>query len=184
MGELLQGLNIYLIGMMGSGKTTVGQAIAHQLHYRFFDTDDLIERVSAQTVNEIFATAGEDKFRDLETEVLMQLSAYTCSAIATGGGIVLRQRNWSYLRHGVIVWLDVPVKVLVERLAENSTRPLLKETDPAAKLTEILAQRQSLYALADLHIRVQPEHLPNDLAQDILTKIPTILKDQATSRSN
>jgi shikimate kinase len=184
MDELLQGLNIYLIGMMGSGKTTVGNAIAHRLNYRFFDTDDLIERVTGQTVNEIFATLGETKFRDLETEVLMQLAAYTRSAIATGGGIVLRQRNWSYLRHGVIVWLDVPVQVLVERLAQDSTRPLLNESDPAVKLSEIFAQRRSLYALADLHIQVQPEQAPNDIAQDILLKIPTILKEQPASFPN
>jgi shikimate kinase len=178
MDQLLQGLNVYLIGMMGSGKTTVGGAIAQQLNYRFFDTDVLIEKATGQSVQEIFATAGEEKFRDLETEVLMQLAACTRSAIATGGGIVLRQRNWSYLRHGFIIWLDVPVEVLVTRLAEDSKRPLLKETDLATKLAEILAQRQAQYALADLRIPVTAVQTPDDIAQEILAQIPTIIKKQ------
>ena len=103
MSNLLKGVNIYLIGMMGVGKTTVAQILAQRLGYRFFDTDTLLEQVAGRTINEIFASEGEAAFRELETKILAELSAYTKIAIATGGGIVLRQQNWSYLHHGLIV---------------------------------------------------------------------------------
>ena len=99
MGDRLQGLNLYLIGMMGTGKTTVGQRLAKELGYRFFDTDVLIERVAQKSINELFAEEGETFFRDLESRVLGEVSACTRSVIATGGGAVLRPVNWSYLRY-------------------------------------------------------------------------------------
>jgi shikimate kinase len=78
--------------MMGSGKTTVGEILAQQLNYRFFDTDVLIEKVAQQTINEIFSTQGEDTFRELETQVLAGISSYTQSAIATGGELFYGRR--------------------------------------------------------------------------------------------
>ena len=86
MKEQLQGVNLFLIGMMGSGKSTVGQLLAEQLRYRFFDSDVLIERVAGEPVTEIFAHQGEATFRELESQVLGQLAAQTRSVIATGGG--------------------------------------------------------------------------------------------------
>jgi shikimate kinase len=177
MDNLLKGINVFLIGMMGSGKTTVGEILAQQLNYRFFDTDVLIEKVAQQTINEIFSTQGEDTFRELETQVLAGISSYTQSAIATGGGIILRTKNWSYLHHGLIVWLDTPVEVLIERLAEDNTRPLLQYTNPAQKLHSLLEQRRSLYAQADLHI-VTGTETPEDIAHRIIKQIPTILKQK------
>lgn len=186
MNNLLQDLSIYLIGMMGAGKTTVGRLLANELGYsRFFDTDMLIEQLAQrQSINEIFATVGEEAFRELETEVLAELSTYKRTVISTGGGIVLRQKNWSYLQHGLIVWLDVSVELLMVRLAEDNTRPLLKDADPEKKLQTLLEQRQPLYSQADLRITVQPQETPEQVTKRILEEIPSVLKPPAVPPAN
>jgi shikimate kinase len=176
MADLLRGLNVCLIGMMGTGKTTVGKILARQLNYRFFDTDVLIERVAGKTIPEIFVGEGEEKFRDWESQVLMELAACTRSIIATGGGIVLRQINWSYLHHSLVIWLDAPVELIAQRLLGDETRPLLQETDPISRLKYLLEQRRSLYAQADLHIVIDVGQTPEAIAQKIITQIPSALK--------
>ncbi|MDJ0724809.1 MAG: shikimate kinase [Prochloraceae cyanobacterium] len=180
MEDLLEGISIFLIGMMGTGKTTVGEQLARQLNYRFFDTDVLIERVSGKTINQIFAEEGENNFRILETKVIAELSACTRSAIATGGGVVIKQENWSYLSNGLIVWLDAPPELLLARLADDNTRPLLKDPDPAQKLKSLLNSRRSLYARADLHIEIEPHHTPTQIASQIVDRIPSVLKNKST----
>ena len=181
MGDRLQGLNLYLIGMMGTGKTTVGQRLAKELGYRFFDTDVLIERVAQKSINELFAENGEAFFRDLESQVLGEVSACTRSVIATGGGAVLRPVNWGYLRHGLIIWLDAPISLLVERLAEDNTRPLLKMDDLSLKLETLLAERKSLYQEADLQIAIAKNENPEQIVSKILEQIPNVLKSDKQS---
>ena len=181
MDDLLEGLSVFLIGMMGTGKTTVGEHLARQLNYRFFDTDVLIERVSGKTINQIFAEDGEKSFRILETKIIAQLSAYTRSAIATGGGIVIEKENWGYLRQGLIVWLDAPPELLLDRLANDNTRPLLKDPDPAKKLESLLESRRPMYAMADLHIEIQQHQTPVQIAWQIVDKIPLVLKNKSFS---
>ena len=161
---------------MGAGKTSVGSLLAQHLNYRFFDTDALIEQVARQSINEIFANSGEDAFRQLESQVLGEISAYTKLTIATGGGIVLRRENWSYLHHGLIVWLDVPVEVLIARLAEDTTRPLLQNADPKGELERLLEQRQRLYAQADIQITVEAGETPEQVARRAIDLIPSVLK--------
>ncbi|WP_413175495.1 shikimate kinase [Anabaena azotica] len=178
MNNLLKGVNLYLIGMMGVGKTTVGRLLAHQLGYGFIDTDDVIVKAAGKSINEIFTEEGEAAFRQLESDVLGQVCAYTKLTIATGGGIVLRQENWGYLRHGLIVWLDAPVQVLLKRLAEDETRPLLQDSDPEDKLRSLLQQRQPLYSQADLHITITDNQTPEEIATRILEAIPSVLKNQ------
>ena len=177
MKDLLKGINVYLVGMMGSGKTTVGRLLAQHLGYRFFDTDILIERVAGKTINEIFAEDGENNFRDLESKILEELSAYTRSVIATGGGIVLRQKNWSFLHHGLIIWLDAPVELLLKRLAEDDTRPLLREADPGSKLQSLLDQRKNLYTQADLYLTLEDGQTPEEIAARIIALIPNVLRE-------
>ncbi|AFZ42815.1 shikimate kinase [Halothece sp. PCC 7418] len=175
--DLLQGLNLYLIGMMGVGKTAVGQAVAQQLTYRFFDTDELITRVQGQAITEIFAKAGEDYFRELETKVLQELSAYARSVIATGGGIILQNQNWSFLQQGLVVWLDADLDLIMERLAEDQSRPLLQTENPRQTLADLLDQRRDRYAQADLQIRVEPKQSPNAVASKIIEQIPSVIKE-------
>ncbi|MCL1468374.1 shikimate kinase [Argonema galeatum] len=179
MNNILKGINLYLIGMMGAGKTTVGSLLAQQLGYRFFDTDAVIERVAGgKSINEIFTTAGEDAFRQIESQVLAELSAYTKLAVATGGGIVLRRKNWSYLHHGLVVWLDVPVELLIVRLAEDTTRPLLKDADRNIKLQMLLEQRLELYAQADIRVTADAGETPEQLAARVMEEIPKVLKPE------
>jgi len=177
----LKGVSLFLVGMMGSGKTTVGRFLAAELGYQFFDTDCLIEQVTGQTVAEIFATAGEAEFRRLETQVLAELSAYKNLTIATGGGIVLDPHNWSFLRHGLVVWLDAPVETLYHRLQGDTSRPLLAAPDPRAKLQTVLAQRQPLYAQADVSVAIAAGAGPEQVAAEVLAAIAKVLKPEVTA---
>ncbi|XGV96963.1 MAG: shikimate kinase [Leptolyngbya sp. BL-A-14] len=176
MNDFLKGTSLYLIGMMGAGKTTIGQRLAAKLSYRFFDTDVVIEQVTGLPIRELFAQSGEADFRTLESQVLAQLSAYTRSVIATGGGIVLKRENWGHLRHGIVVWLDVPVAQLQQRLQGDRVRPLLQEPDPTAKLQTLLEQRQALYAQADVCIRYRSEETPEQLTERTIEEIKHALK--------
>jgi shikimate kinase len=173
--NLLKGVNLYLVGMMGVGKTTVGKLLAEEIGYRFVDTDEVIVKAAGKSIHEIFAQNSEAEFRQLESDVLAQVCAYTKLVIATGGGIVMQQHNWSYLHHGLIVWLDVPVQIILQRLAEDDTRPLLQD-DPESKLRSLLEQRQPMYSQADLHITINATETPEEIATRILATIPSVLK--------
>lgn len=172
MNKLLQGVDVYLIGMMGSGKSTIGRILARKLGYRFFDTDDLIEKVAQKSIKQIFATEGEAYFRDLETQILKEVSSYTNSAIATGGGIIQKPINWSYLRQGLVVWLDVEPETLKRRLARDRNRPL------AAKLESLLQERRPLYAQADMQIQTSGLTSPEQVANRIIGRIPEFIKPE------
>ncbi|MEM9948626.1 MAG: shikimate kinase [Cyanobacteria bacterium P01_D01_bin.36] len=148
----LKKTNIYLVGMMGAGKTTIGRKLANRLGYHFFDTDALIEQSTGLKVTDLFEQEGEAAFREIETQVLAQVSSHTNLVVATGGGIVTQKMNWSYLHHGIVVWLDVPLSVLISRLSGDTTRPLLQGVDLSAKLGDLLAERGDRYVLADIRI--------------------------------
>lgn len=174
--SLLKGVNLYLVGMMGAGKTTVGRLLASMLGYRFIDTDAVIEQVTRQSINQLFAEQKEAGFRQIESKVLAQVCAETYLVISTGGGIVTRQENWSYLHHGLVVWLDVPVEQLYTRLVADSTRPLLQDGDLLERLRSLTQKRLPLYAQADLRITPSPEETPEQVATRVLAAIPTVLK--------
>ncbi|NEP08654.1 MULTISPECIES: shikimate kinase [Okeania] len=174
--KFLQGVNLYLVGMMGAGKTTVGELLSQNLGYRFLDTDNLISQVAGKSINEIFADDGEAAFRQLETNVLAQVSSYKNLTIATGGGIVLNHFNWSYLQHGIVVWLDAPIEVLHSRLQGDQTRPLLQDRDPLGKLQALLEERRPLYANADVHIHVEPKSTPEQLTMLVLAEVKKVVK--------
>ncbi|BAQ64192.1 shikimate kinase [Geminocystis sp. NIES-3709] len=176
--DILRGLDVYLIGMMGSGKTTIGKLLAEKLNYRFLDTDSIIETVTHKTINEIFAEEGEASFRQLESDILREISAYTRTVIATGGGIILCQDNWSHLRDGMVIWLDVPVDVLVKRLADDDTRPLLHQEDLRAKLTDLRQQREYLYQQADITFTIDDRDTPEDIVNQIFQEIPFHIKPE------
>ena len=179
--QRLQGLNVYLIGMMGAGKSAVGRPLAAALGYRFLDADDALEQVAGRTIPEIFATDGEAGFRELETAVLGQITGWHSLVVATGGGVVTRPENWGHMRQGVVVWLDAPAPLLLQRLRADSTpRPLLQTSDPGARLGELLAQRNPLYAQADLRVQ-QAGASPAQVAQQVLADLPAILKDPAAA---
>lgn len=179
--SFLKKTNLYLVGMMGAGKTTIGRKLADRLGYGFLDNDALIESAIGKPISEIFATEGEATFRQLESDVLCQVSAYTSQVVATGGGIVGQPMNWSYLRHGVVIWLDVPVPVLVSRLSGDTGRPLLQDVDLTVKLEGLFGERRKLYQLADVRIEYEG-HSVEKTCDRIITALQQIVRpDQQTA---
>ncbi|KAA8497237.1 Shikimate kinase [Porphyridium purpureum] len=176
LSERLRRTNVYFVGMMGSGKSSVGKLFAQRLKYRFLDTDVTIERLTKSSITELFANSGEAAFRELETAVLAEMASYTDAVISTGGGIVLNTKNWSFLQTGLVCWLDVPVDVLVQRLADDTTRPLLQGQDPAQKLSEILAKREAMYKNADVHVPVTEAMSNEAIAQEACRLITNFVK--------
>jgi shikimate kinase len=173
----LKGLNLYLVGMMGVGKSSVGRPLAQALGYRFIDADITLEQTSGLSIPQIFAEAGEEGFRSLETAVLDQLASWHSLVVATGGGVVTRPVNWGYLQQGVVIWLDAPEATLLERLrADPTPRPLMEEPDPADRLGHLLNERRPLYAQADLHL-VQHGEAPAEVARRVLEALPAILRE-------
>uniref|UniRef100_A0A1J3I7G6 shikimate kinase n=2 Tax=Noccaea caerulescens TaxID=107243 RepID=A0A1J3I7G6_NOCCA len=129
----VNGRSMYLVGMMGSGKTTVGKIMARALGYTFLDCDALIEQaMNGTSVAEIFEHFGESVFREKETEALKKLSlTYHQVVVSTGGGAVIKPVNWKYMHKGISIWLDVPLEALAHRIAAVGTdsRPLLRDND-------------------------------------------------------
>jgi len=174
--DRLGGINLYLVGMMGAGKSAVGRPLAEGLGYRFIDADLVLEQAAGQTIPELFAAAGEQGFRDLESSVLARIASWHSLVVATGGGVVLRPDNWGQLRQGIVVWLDAPEALLLERLTADPTpRPLMGGPDPAAKLRTLLNQRRTLYGQADVHIQ-QDGSPPAAVAGQVLAALPGVLK--------
>ena len=179
--QRLEGLNLYLVGMMGSGKSTAGRHLAERLNYRFLDADSSIEQVAGRSIPALFASEGEAGFRQLESAVLNQIASWHSLVVATGGGVVTRPENWGQMQQGVVIWLDAPETLLLERLqADPTPRPLMAAADPAQRLSELLAQRRSLYAQADLHI-LQDGGTPEQVADQILEALPGVLKERSAA---
>ena len=174
--ERLQGLNIYLVGMMASGKSTVGPLLADALGYRFLDADAVIREVAGCTIPEIFDRDGEAGFRQLERQVLKQLSQWHSLVVATGGGIVTVPANWGELRQGAVVWLDVDAAELLQRLqADSGGRPMLETPDPQQRLLELLEERRPLYDQADLKITAG-NGTPAEISKRVLMALPALIK--------
>ncbi len=182
MKEQLQGLNLYFIGMMGVGKSTVGKLVARELGYQFFDSDLVVEQAAKMSIAQIFETQGEEAFRDLESAALSELSAYKQLVIATGGGIVLRRSNWGNLQQGLVIWLDIPIDPLYERLRRDTKRPLLLTENPKETLRALLDARRSLYSAADLHVVPEPDASPKQTAAKVIAAIPSALKTPDSSK--
>ena len=179
--QRLEGLNLYLVGMMGSGKSTAGRHLADLLGYRFLDADTSIEQVAGRSIPDLFASEGESGFRALEAAVLNQIASWHSLVVATGGGVVTRPEDWGQLHQGVVIWLDAPDALLLERLSSDPTpRPLLQADDPAARLATLLAERRPLYAQADLHI-LQDGRPADQVASQILEALPGVLKERTAA---
>ena len=163
--------NIVLIGFMGSGKSTVGRELHHRLGYPLVDMDHVIEQRAGKSIAAIFEAEGEEKFRDLETQLLQELATSTSPRriISTGGGVVGREANRALLRHlGYVVWLNAPVEVILERTGKNRDRPLLHTEDPRARVAALLVVRKPLYAESS-HLKVETTGLDSrELATGIL----------------
>lgn len=144
--------NVYLVGLMGSGKTTIGRSLAKRLDMEFIDSDREIESRTGVSIPTIFEIEGEEGFRKREAQVIADCAKLSRKVVATGGGVVLRPENRSNLRaSGIVVYLNVPPYTLWERTRNDRNRPLLQVGDPLLKLRELFDQRDSLYReVADL----------------------------------
>lgn len=139
--------HIVLVGMMGSGKSSVGRAIARRLDRTLYDSDDMVEARTGRTVREIWSSDGEDAFRSIESEVLSEaLAAATPAVVAAAGGVVLSEANRTVLAHSNVhvVWLMADVDLLVDRVKNGMHRPLLDD-DPEGTLRTMFDQRAGLY---------------------------------------
>lgn len=161
---------IALVGLSGSGKSTVARRLAAHLGWRGCDTDALVEQMAGRTIPAIFASEGEAAFRERETIALTAALNEPNTIIATGGGIVLRAINRALLKdRAFVVWLDAPTDVLVARLrAHDEERPLLAGDDPAARLEALRVQRAALYREV-AHLTVDTSKAsPEEVAERII----------------
>jgi len=146
--------NIFLVGLMGSGKTTVGRALAKRLNKRFFDSDHEIEARTGASIPLIFEIEGEASFRQREADMIRELTAYEGVVLATGGGSILNPQSRDYLKsRGLVIYLRAGVSSILQRTGHDKNRPLLQTADPRGRLEELSAQREPYYQeVADIII--------------------------------
>ena len=164
--------NVFLIGMMASGKSTVGRHLANALKLDFVDSDSVIEKRAGADIPWIFDIEGEEKFRDREEAVIEELTRRRGVVLATGGGAVLREVNRRRLsERGTVVYLNAPFESLVARARTNTRRPLLAGEDAREKLAELMDQRGDLYArIADMEIHTDSRS-PRLIAERIVAAL-------------
>ena len=138
--------NIFLVGPMGAGKSTVGRQLSRSLKKRFIDSDKAIEERTGASISLIFDVEGEEGFRRRERAMIEELTALDDVVLATGGGAVMDEENRAHLMsRGFVVYLNAPAMLLVERTARDRSRPLLQTEDPEQRVRELLAERDPVY---------------------------------------
>ena len=138
--------NLYLVGFMGTGKSTVGRHVAKQMDFHFLDSDQEIERLQGKPVSAIFAGQGEAEFRKLEREFIGSGHPGQGCVVACGGGLVVPPGMLELLRgRGVVICLHAPIEAILQRIMHTTHRPLIQGEDPGKRLRELYAQREELY---------------------------------------
>ena len=175
--EILCHKPIVLIGMMGTGKTTIGRRLAPALGLPFFDSDSEIETAAGMTVSELFEAHGEESFREGEARVIKRLLGGPPHVLATGGGAVIHPETRALIKEkGISVWMRADTETLARRATKRDTRPLLRTSDPAATLAALAKEREPFYAEANIHVDSQPGPHEQTVAL-ILNKIADYLGD-------
>ena len=165
--------NIFLVGLMGSGKTSIGKALAKKLNMNFIDLDREIIEETNSTISKIFDDLGEHKFRELETQTLNKISTVDNTVISTGGGVILKPENIKTMReNGSIIHLDVDVKSQLQRVKNTENRPLLNKGNIKEKLVEIKHQRDGTYK----SISLASVNTSNMRRNDIVNRIEMLIK--------
>lgn len=165
--------NLFLVGLMGAGKTTIGRALARKTEKTFYDSDHEIEARTGVRITTIFDIEGEARFRDREAAILSELVQRQNIVLATGGGAVLRPENRRLMvTHGTVIYLRASIDDLLARTQYDRQRPLLKTTDPRARLTELFTQRDPLYC--------EIAHLIFDTSQQNVSLLAQELERQLT----
>lgn len=146
--------NLVLVGMMGSGKTSVGRRLAETLSLDFVDIDHELEAISQLSIPAIFASYGESEFRALESRVLARVLEEKPKVVSTGGGAFLSEGNRNVIKEfGISIWLDADLDTLWDRVKSKTHRPLLLQENPKQVLNDLLELRNPIYALADHRVR-------------------------------
>jgi shikimate kinase len=169
--------NVFLIGMMGAGKTTIGRLLARRLKLRFIDCDHEIEARCGVRIPLIFEIEGEPGFRQRETQTLAELTALEGIVLATGGGAVLAAENRNRLAaNGTVIYLRADPDALYDRVRQDRNRPLLATPDPLGKLRQLFAERDPLYRkVADMVVESGKQN-PSTLARQIVGKLEAAWK--------
>jgi shikimate kinase len=163
--------NIVLTGFMGSGKTVAARELARILGMKVIDVDTEIEKSANMTINEIFKQYGEPRFREVESEIIKQVSEKKNVIISTGGGAVLKQENMDAMReHGVIVCLNAAPETILKRTKRTTDRPLLLVENPLERIKELLELRKPFYAKADIMIDTENK-TPLQIAEEIIERM-------------
>jgi len=167
--------NIVLTGFMGSGKSTVGRLLAEMLGMRVVDTDEEVERLAGMSIPEIFERYGEERFRELEHEVIRRVSELEGVVVVTGGGAVLNPENLALLRRkGVVFYLHAEPEVICERLRGDSSRPLLRGGSLESRVRELMQRRAQRYADHDYMVdtsHMSPQQVAERVAEIYLSLI-------------
>lgn len=164
--------NLILIGPMGSGKTTVGKQLAKRTRMDFVDSDHMIEDRCGVSISTIFDIEGEDGFRKRETKMLQELCARSNVVLATGGGAITTEENRILLRKsGFVIYLKTTIETQLARTQKNQNRPLLENVDVADKLSELMAERGTLYEQeADLVV-MSGDRIVSKVVEEILQTV-------------
>ena len=164
--------NIFLIGFMGAGKSTVGKILANKIGYKFLDADKVIEERAGTTITQIFAEHGEPYFRDIESATTESLASGNKQVIATGGGVVQRDRNWDAMKaNGITVYLKATVEAIWDRIKDDTSRPLLQVENPVKTARDLLDKRTPMYEKADIILitdNVPPDQVANEVLELLL----------------
>ena len=171
--QIFKTMNIFIVGPMGSGKSTVGKIISDELFLTFLDTDEEIETRTGASIDWIFDLEGEDGFRKRESSILHDMAKRNSIVLSTGGGIILSEENRELLSsRGTVFYLATPISVQLERTAKDKDRPLLKNGDPEKILTKLQKDRESLYeAVADHVVNTE-----NKSSQEVASEIIKLVK--------
>lgn len=168
---------IVLVGMMGAGKSHVGSALARQLDLEFFDSDKLVEERAGCSVSEIFERFGEEKFRESEKNVILNLLNGPPCVVATGGGAIANEETLHAIKEkSLSVWLNPDIDILVERVDGRGGRPLLDGQSPKEKLSELLDKRKAMYAQADITLDIH-----EDNKAETMKRLIKLLSEQLNS---
>jgi len=175
--------NVFLIGPMGAGKTTIGRHLATLLHKRFVDVDHEIEKRTGVSIPVIFEIEGEAGFRRRESAVIDELTRDTNIVLATGGGAVLLEENRKLLKdRGTVAYLQADIDTLVERTRRDRNRPLLQTENPRAKIEELLQQREPIYReVADVIISTG-QRAPSSVARDVAVRLKALSNNENSER--
>jgi shikimate kinase len=163
-------MNIFIVGPMGSGKSTVGKIISNEMFLSFFDTDEEIESRTGASIDWIFDLEGEAGFRKRESDILNEMVEKNSIVLSTGGGIILSDNNRELLSsRGTVFYLSTPILTQVERTARDKDRPLLKDGDPEEILTKLHNEREALYEMVSDHVVDTENKSSNQVASEIIS---------------